>query len=110
MPARPTRATAVWRCPASRSGPRCRATPATARNREDSPTHRVTPGVRSLVLMMLAAACAPQSHPVENPASGKADGLGASARPNLIYLAVTDRFSDGDPSNDRDCFDPADPQ
>jgi glycosidase len=45
----------------------------------------------------------------ENP-TGKADGFGAPARPDFIYLAMTDRFFDGAANHGGDCFDPADPQ
>src|SRR4051794_25077515 len=60
---------------------------------------------------MMLAACAPAtpSNPI-GPVGGKADGFGETVRPGLIYLALPDRFSDGDPANNRRCFDRNDPQ
>ncbi len=89
--------------------------------KEGPATRRVTSAVRhlpSLIALTLAAGCAPAPHPVDSSsaaASGKADtAVAAGARPDVIYLAMPDRFFNGDTSNDQlglaGCFDPADPQ
>lgn len=75
---------------------------------------------RSLLLLplVLLAACRDDAPTVdETPAaSGSAQTAAAAAgwRSQVLYLAMTDRFRNGDPSNDdrgaADCHDPHDPQ
>jgi alpha-amylase len=70
-------------------------------------------------MMLTLAGCSPATRPadVRSAAGGKADDPGATAtatRPDVIYLAIPDRFFNGDSSNDQlglpGCFDPSDPQ
>jgi glycosidase len=76
--------------------------------RSDGPMARLFP----LAALALVSACA-NSRPA-SPASGPEAAADDGWLGQVLYLAVTDRFVDGDPSNNAlapsDCFDPSNPK
>ncbi|MGO8995690.1 MAG: alpha-amylase family glycosyl hydrolase [Polyangiaceae bacterium] len=67
---------------------------------------------RALAVVVLSAGCAARP-PAPPPMSAATAGEDPWLR-QVIYLALTDRFANGDPGNDRlappDCFDPGNPR